>query len=82
MELIGGSTDLIANAIMLHNVEDLTRVLNEMNAEGKETWKELVTGLSPYIRDQIRRFGRYEVNMDEYPADLGGRYYLVSFKHE
>ncbi len=40
-------TDLIANAIMLHNVVDLTNVLNEMNAEGKETTKELVAGLSP-----------------------------------
>lgn len=63
-------TDLIANVIMLHNVVDLTSVLNEMNAEGKETTKELVAGLSPYIRDQIRRFGRYDVNMDEYPPDL------------
>ena len=40
------------------------------HAEGKETTKELVAGLSPYIRDQIRRFGRYDVNMDEYPPDL------------
>ena len=62
--------DLIANAIMLHNVVDLTSVLTEMNAEGKETTKELVAGLTPYIRDQIRRFGRYDVNMDEYPPDL------------
>lgn len=63
-------TDLIANAIMLHNVVDLTGVLNEMAAEGVEIKRELVACLSPYIRDQIRRFGRYDVNMDERPPDL------------
>ena len=32
--------------------------------------KELVAGLSPFIRNQIRRFGRYEVEMSEHPPDL------------
>jgi len=54
----------------------------ENNAEVKKTTKELVTVLSPYIRDQIRRFGRYNVNMDEYPPDIGGQYSLVTLRHE
>jgi hypothetical protein len=36
----------------------------------RETTKELVAGLSPYIRDQIRGFGWYDADMDEYPPDL------------
>lgn len=63
-------TDLVANAIMLHNVVDLTGVQNDMAAEGMKPSKELVVGLSPFIRDQIRRFGRYDVDMDENPPEL------------
>ena len=63
-------TDLIANAIMLQNVVDLTDVLNTMSDEGIPVTKELVAGLSPYVRDHIRRFGRYDVNMDHMPPDL------------
>ena len=63
-------TDLVANAIMLHNVVDLTGILNDMVAEGTKLSKKLVAGLSPFIRDQIRRFGRYHVDMDESPPEL------------
>jgi len=61
---------MIANAIMLQNVVDLTKVLNEMASEGMAATKELVAGLSPYIRDQISRFGKYDVDMAEQPPDL------------
>jgi TnpA family transposase len=63
-------TNLIANSIMLQNVSDLTTILNEVADEGIGVSKELVASLSPYIRDHIRRFGRYEVNIEEFPPDL------------
>jgi TnpA family transposase len=63
-------TDLVANAIMLHNVVDLTGVLNDMTAEGTKQSKELLAGLSPFIRDKIRRFGRYDIDMEENPPKL------------
>lgn len=67
-------TNLVANSIMLHNVVDLTDVITEMEASDKiAPTKELVAGLSPYIRDHLRRFGRYEVNMDEPPPRLNPR---------
>ena len=60
---------LINNSIMLQNVVDLTKVLAIMAKEGYTITKELVAGLSPFIRNQIRRFGRYEVDMPEHPPD-------------
>lgn len=63
-------SNLIANSIMLHNVADLTKVLSNMANEGYTITKELVAGLSPFIRDQIRRFGRYDVDMNEHPPSL------------
>ncbi len=63
-------TNLVANSVMLHNVVDLTDVLVKMAADGHAITRELVGGLSPYIRDKIRRFGRYNVDMDEHPPHL------------
>jgi len=63
--------NLVANAVMLQNVVDLTGVLNAVAGEGYPVTKELVGRLSPYIRDHIRRFGQYVLDMDEMPEPLG-----------
>lgn len=63
-------SNLIANSIMLSNVVDLTQVLADMSEEGYTITAELVASLSPFIRDQIRRFGRYDVDMKQSPPDL------------
>jgi len=62
--------DLIANIVMLHNVVDLTAVLNEMNANGETITKELVERLSPYLTQHIRRFGKYYLDMNDLPEPL------------
>jgi TnpA family transposase len=56
--------DLLTNAIILHNIVDMTNVLREMIEEGKEIRKETVGGLSPYLRRHIRRFGDYVLDME------------------
>ncbi len=48
---------------MLHNVVDLTEVLANMDLEGHTITKELVGRLSPYMREHIRRFGQYLLDM-------------------
>jgi TnpA family transposase len=62
--------NLVANAIMLQNVVDLTGVLNTAVAEGYPVTPELVGRLSPYMRKHIHRFGQYVLDMDEVPAPL------------
>jgi hypothetical protein len=62
--------NLVANAVMLQNVVDLTGVLNAVTAEGYPVTKELVGRLSPYLREHIRRFGQFVLDMDEIPAPL------------
>lgn len=62
--------DLIANIVMLHNVIDLTDVLNEMNAEGEAVTKDLVEKTSPYMTAHLRRFGRILLDMDDLPDPL------------
>ncbi len=62
--------DVIANAIMLQNVADLTDVLIEMANEGFVITQEHLAGLSPYVREHILRFGRLSLDMDDTPEPL------------
>ena len=62
--------DLVANVIMLHNVHDLTGILADMEAEGWKLSRELLAWLSPYMREHIRRFGRYLLDMEDLPPPL------------
>ena len=50
---------LIANAVMLSNVADLTEVLSTMAKDGHPVTAALAASISPYIREHIRRFGRF-----------------------
>lgn len=61
---------LVANAIMLSNVVDLTEALAAMAADGHPVTPSLVACLSPYMREHIRRFGQYVLDMDDLPSPL------------
>jgi TnpA family transposase len=62
--------DLIANAIMLQNVVDMTDVLHEMVQEGHEVTTEVVATFSPYVREHIKRFGEYVIDLETIPPPL------------
>jgi TnpA family transposase len=61
---------LVANAVMLSNVADLTDVLSAMAKDGHPVTPALVASLSPYIREHIRRFGRFVLDMTDLPDPL------------
>ena len=61
---------LVANAVMLSNVDDLTRVLSDMAVDGHPVTPALVASLSPYMRRHILRFGRYALDMENLPEPL------------
>jgi TnpA family transposase len=61
---------LVANAIMLANVADLTGALSSMAADGHPVTPELAASTSPYIRRHIRRFGKYDIDMEDLPEPL------------
>ncbi len=63
-------TDLIANAVMLQNVADLTQVLKELKAEGLSFTREDVARLTPYQTRHIRRFGEYVLDLENKPNPL------------
>jgi TnpA family transposase len=61
---------LVANAIMLSNVANLSEVLSSMAADGLPVTPELAASISPYTRKHIRRFGKYDIDMDDRPDPL------------
>jgi len=63
-------TTLVANAVMLNNVVDLTNVLVRLAREGYPITPELLSGLSPYLTGHIRRFGQFVLDVDSLPLPL------------
>ena len=61
---------LVASAIMLSNVADLSTVLSGMAADGHSVTPALVASLNPYARRHILRFGQYALNMADLPPPL------------
>ena len=61
-------TSLMANAIMLNNIVDLTKIIRDLRKEGYQISDEDLAHLSPYITFHIRRFGEYVLNNDNVPT--------------
>jgi len=55
---------------MLSNITDLTAVLSSMAADGIAVTSDLVARLSPYMREHVRRFGQYALDMNDLPEPL------------
>lgn len=62
--------DLIANAVIFHNVVDLTEILSELKREGYLLTREDVAALSFYLTSHIKRFGDYLVDLEVIPQAL------------
>ncbi|MFK7934444.1 MAG: Tn3 family transposase [Saprospiraceae bacterium] len=50
---------LVANMIMLYNVDSMTRVFNDLIEEGYEITAEIIDAFAPYRTEHINRFGSY-----------------------
>ena len=55
---------LVANLLILYNVNEMTRVLAELLAEGYPVEEAALPYLSPYRRDHVNRFGSYSLELE------------------
>ncbi len=62
--------ELIANAVIFHNVVDQTRILRELKAEGFPVNREDVATLNPYVTSNIKRFGDYIIDVNVRPDPI------------
>ncbi|MEQ9443916.1 MAG: Tn3 family transposase, partial [Cyclobacteriaceae bacterium] len=56
---------LVANLVILYNVDEMTRVLDDLLQEGYPIDEDLLKNLSPYRTEHINRFGSYTLNTDQ-----------------
>ena len=70
MEKAVKHNDLIANCIMLQNVIDITDVCHALIEEGYTITEEDLSHMSPYMTEQIKRFGEYILDLARRPANL------------
>lgn len=63
---------LIAAAVVLHNVIELTRIFRELAAEGLVIRRRDAEHLSPYLTRHIKRFGEYYLDVSRTPEPLDG----------
>lgn len=61
---------LVANLVILHNVEQMTRVLAELRQDGAQISPEVLAGLSPYRTSHINRFGDYTLDLKREVAPI------------
>jgi hypothetical protein len=56
-------TDILANALMVQNVADLTKALEILEQRGYPIKSEDVEHLSAYMTEHLQRFGDYTLKM-------------------
>jgi hypothetical protein len=56
---------LVANAVMLQNVADMSYVLHQLAQKGVQITHAMVSRLSPYLTEHIKRFGDYVLDMEQ-----------------
>ena len=56
-------TDIVANALMLQNVADLTDALEKLRQRGYPVQSENVAHLSAYMTEHLQRFGKYTLKL-------------------
>ena len=68
-------SQLVANMVILHNVEGMTRTLGELRKTGIELTPEVLAGLSPYRTSHINRCGDYTLDLEKEiaPLDYSGK---------
>jgi len=66
---------LVANLIILHNVNAMTKALNTLKKDGFPITAETLRGLSPYRTEHINLLGNYSINI---PKRMGKRHFKLS----
>lgn len=56
--------DLLASVVILQNVIDITKIIDDLRREGWTITDEDLTFLSPYLTLGLKRFGDYMMDLD------------------
>ncbi len=55
---------LVANMVILYNVQGMSKVLKDLQAKGFNLTEEILRGMAPYRREHINRYGEYPLDLE------------------
>lgn len=61
---------LVANCLILYNVFEMSRILNELAQEGYRIEPEAIEGLNPYLTKHANRLGKYSLDINCEPQPI------------
>ena len=61
---------LVANLLVLHNTDAMTRVLQDLVDEGYHITNNIAAYLSPHRTEHVNRFGHLDLRLDRIPPPL------------
>ena len=64
---------LLANLVILHTVQTITKVINDLSEEGINIDLKTLSLMSPYLTGHINRFGDYRIDPERKPDSLRHR---------
>ncbi|AOL17989.1 transposase [Xanthomonas axonopodis pv. khayae] len=59
--------DLVANAVIFHNVVEQTRIIKSLIRAGWKVSREVIAVLGPYVTSHVKRFGDYLIDVEAIP---------------
>jgi TnpA family transposase len=65
--------DLVANLVILSTTLDISAAVNRLLAQGFPVYAEDLATISPYQKDNVKRFGEYILDMRAAAGELDGR---------
>jgi TnpA family transposase len=61
---------ILANAVILQNISDMTDTLYQLSQDGHLIGQEDLQHMSPYLTHHIKRFGDYFIDLEKIPKDI------------
>jgi TnpA family transposase len=61
---------LVANCVIFHNVQALSRILHPLQQTEDGVSAEVLAALSPYLTEHINRLGVYTLDLEQEPSPL------------
>jgi TnpA family transposase len=68
---------LVSSLVILHTVNEMSKVLGQLKKEGHEFSKEALAALSPYRMEHINRFGDYALNLERVPDPMSNNDFII-----
>lgn len=62
--------DIVANSVILQNTVDMSNIIHQLIQEGAQIREDDLANPSPYLTENIKRFGDYHIDIKKIPNQI------------